>query len=196
MERSLIARIAGGVAVAALPAAVCACSEEEAEKLQGSVVRVPKHEPGGSLEPGDEVPAFEAIAHTGQLVHLEHYRGRPLVLCFCTSIRKPDCRRRVDAIRADWPRLRKAEAGVLGVFRDDGAWLRAIAYDLKLPYLVLSDPNSRLARAFGLTGPGGAYPKPVAFVSDQEGRIVEVVSEVEPERMMKRILSALPSLDS
>ena len=197
MQRSIPARLARAATITAVVAAVCACSKEEDRQLLGVTVRVaPAQKPERALQRGDEVPAFAAVAHTGQLVKREDFHGRQFVLCFCSSIRAPDCRLRAGGIRDHWRALRDADAAVLAAFGDDAVWLRAIGYDLKLPYLLVADTDRRLAGAFGLTAPDGAYPKPTAVVANREGEIAEVIAEVGPQPMIERFVGALSALDS
>jgi peroxiredoxin Q/BCP len=45
---------------------------------------------------------------------------------------------------------------------------------------VISDPRGRVARAYGVLGPGGLYSKRWTFYIDATGRIREIDREVSP----------------
>jgi len=67
---------------------------------------------------------------------------------------------------------------------------------LDLPFPLVSDPKSEIAKAYGVTRAGGWLPsRRVSFVIDPQGVVREVVSaELDVAQHAREALSALESL--
>ena len=194
MHRSRPAR----AAVVASAIWLCACSNGQAadDSHHASVIVQTRGTESTAARSGDQLPELQGVAHTGQLVQLADTRDRPLVLWFCRSIRDARCRGMVDAIRSRWSRFRGLNARLLGAFGDDGPWLRAVAYDVGLPFLALSDTEGRFASTFGLNASGRGGPNLSAVIADKQAIIQAIMSDTKPKRITERALDALVPLDS
>jgi peroxiredoxin Q/BCP len=82
------------------------------------------------------------------------------------------------------------------VSTDSAATHAAFAQKHGLPFPLLSDPNARVASAFGVARIGGWLPtKRVTFVIDKQGVVRKVIkSELDVDRHVDDALAALAEL--
>lgn len=146
------------------------------------------------LEPGDELPAIKALAHTGQVLDFAELSGRPVVVYFYPRDDSPGCTLEAQGIRDRWHELRQTHALVLGVSTDDNASHRAFASKYELPFLLVADPDHAVAQAFGVPVAAGRARR-TTFVFDAEGELVKVFPEVEPRDSAEQILAELRKLE-
>ena len=197
MKPSPVTRRVGVAAVVTIAGGLCACSKDRTPgKVRDFFTRATILKSGNARGPGDELPQVRAVAHTGQLVELADYEGRPLVLWFCRSIRARRCRHLMKIVRYRWARFRRTDTALLGVFGDDGPWVRAAAHDAGLPFLALSDPTGKLAGVFALEAADGGASRPAAVVVDREGKIAGIFSKVATPQNVERVLDTVEKLDS
>jgi peroxiredoxin len=171
---------------------LAACSRRDPEAkgthAAGEPVRAPLRRPDEPLSAGDELPTVSAVAQTGARVTLGRRRDRPLLLFFCDSVRSERCRTLAQVLNARWSRLRAMNAEVVGVARDYRALLRAAAYDAKLPFYVLADPQGRIFGTFGLKR-GGAV-----FVVSATGEIRERLTDAAASELGERAVQVVAEL--
>jgi peroxiredoxin Q/BCP len=88
-------------------------------------------------------------------------------------------------------------AEVVGVSSDSEGRHASFARSLNLPFPLVSDQGSRVARAFGLTRAAGWLPsKRVTFVIDRKGMVRRVISaELDIARHAREALAALAAID-
>jgi peroxiredoxin len=140
------------------------------------------------LDPGDSAPMFSLLAHTGMLASTEHLLNKPVVVLFCPMLAAPNCQSTLFALRDAWHGLRPKLSMVLAVFGEDRIRLREFAYANEVPFLLLSDADGKVARAYGL-GTAGSSPVQVFTVSPQK-KITARLPEPSPEAV-RQWLSAL-----
>ncbi len=152
------------------------------------------------LKPGDMAPPFSLPSTAGETLSLEDFAPRPLVLYFYPKDDTPGCTTEACDFRDHMARLASAGAAVLGVSRDS---LRAHAgfrarHDL--PFHLLSDADSAVARSYGAYGEKKMYGKVgqgtirSTFLIDGEGRIAAAWSPVKVRGHVDQVLAALDAL--
>lgn len=129
-----------------------------------------------SVDIGQQAPAFELNASTGETISLEQFRGeKPVVLLFVPLAFTPVCTNELSRMRDDYDTYAGLGAEVLAASVDSQFTLRVWADQLKLPFPLLSDFNKETATAYGaiyqdLMGLKGVA-KRAAFVIDKDGII-------------------------
>lgn len=128
---------------------------------------------------GESAPDFEATA-SGKPLRLSDFKGKQhVVLFFYPGDFTPVCTKEACYFRDNTEDLKQRGAAVLGISRDDEASHDKFRAEYNLPYELLSDPDGRLIKQFGLARFGGLLPpKRATFVIDKEG-IVRGVIEAE-----------------
>ena len=129
------------------------------------------------LQPGDAAPNFSAPAHDGQQVRLADYRGKSVVvLYFYPMDGTPVCTKQACGFRDAYEEFTKSGAAVIGVSADSPQRHQAFAASRTLPFLLLSDQDGALRKAYHVTKTFGIVPGRVTFVIDRAGVIRHVFS--------------------
>lgn len=102
-----------------------------------------------SFQVGSPVPDFELESAEGP-VRLSQYRGRKVVLYFYPKDNTPACTQETCDFRDAHPAFYDSGAVVLGVSPDDLKAHRKFADKFGLPFLLLSDPDHRVAELYGV----------------------------------------------
>jgi peroxiredoxin Q/BCP len=98
--------------------------------------------------------------------------------------------------RGRYPEFTALGAEVVGVSSDSEGRHASFAKSLDLPFPLVSDAGSKVARAFGVTRGGGWLPsKRATFVIDRAGVVRRAISaELDVSRHAREALEALQTL--
>ncbi|MBN1178168.1 MAG: thioredoxin-dependent thiol peroxidase [Anaerolineae bacterium] len=138
------------------------------------------------LEIGTMAPGFTLTADDGRAVSLSDFLGRKVVLYFYPKADTPGCTKQACALRDAYGDIDAGDAVVIGVSPDAPAELVKFREKYELPFVLLSDPDHRVAEAYGAWGEKKMYGKAYAgilrshFGVDEEGRLAEVSVNVKP----------------
>ena len=152
-------------------------------------------------EPGTPAPAFTAEAIGGAYaepthVRLEDFAGKTLVLYFYPKDDTPGCTRQACGLRDGWDEIGK-KAAVFGVSVDTIAKHRKFIDKYELPFPLLSDPEHKIAEAYGVWVEKKLYGKTymgterTTFVIGPDGKIGAVLPKVKPEDHLGQLLALL-----
>jgi peroxiredoxin Q/BCP len=119
------------------------------------------------LRVGDAMPPSTLVGGDGP-VELRTKIGKPLVVYFYPKDETYGCTIEACSFRDSYEDFTAAGAEVIGVSRDDAASHEEFKANHRLPFVLLSDPGGRVAKAWGLTATLGLPPR-VTFVFDKEG---------------------------
>jgi len=149
------------------------------------------------LTVGDRVPDVTLRAHDGSTVRLSDMVGRrPLVLFFYPKDDTPICTKEACAFRDSYEAFSAAGAEVIGISGDSGASHRAFAARHKLPFLLASDTDGSLRKAFGVPKTLGLFPGRVTYVIDREGIVRLVFSaQLASQDHVTKALAAVAAID-
>ena len=129
------------------------------------------------LQAGDAAPDFTAEAHNGQQVRLADYRGKSVVvLYFYPMDGTPVCTKQACSFRDAYEEFTKLGAVVIGVSADSPQRHQAFAASRGLPFLLLSDQDGALRKAYDVSKTLAILPSRVTFVIDKAGVIRHVFS--------------------
>lgn len=145
---------------------------------------------------GDQAPDFVATGQDGQEVRLSGYRGKEVVvLFFYPKDGTPICTQEACAFRDAYEEFVDAGAVVIGVSADSEEQHRSFAESHRLPYVLVSDRDGSLSRAFGVPKTMGFLPGRVTYVIDQEGTVRLVFSaQMTADRHVQEALKAIQEL--
>ena len=125
------------------------------------------------LEEGATVPDVQATGIDEKPVRLSTFRGKPLVLFFYPVDFSSGGTAEAEEFRAEYLKYRKLGIAVVGVSTDDVSSHRDFAARYKLPFVLLSDHDGALARAFRVPLEGGTT-RHYTFFIDRRGVIRKV----------------------
>jgi peroxiredoxin Q/BCP len=192
-------RLFAGAALAAAALAGCHSSRENPEG-RGASSAAPKppapldtswqRSPGRALAAGETAPDFEGIAHTGMRVRLSAFGEAPVVVLFYPDDRDQGSITEAREFRDAWLRFGDKIGMVIGVSSDDRTTHKDFATAEELPFLLVSDQNLAIARAFGVPVENGR-PKRTTFVVDKGLKILRVFPDVVAQGHAADVLRAV-----
>ncbi len=149
------------------------------------------------VEPGAPAPDFELLDHQGQRVRLRDFQGRRVVLYFYPRDGTPGCTREACSFRDVHARLQRAGAVVLGVSPDSPQSHARFRERYRLPFPLLSDPDGKVAQAYGAWEEKTLYGRKrwgvarTTFLIGPDGRVERVWRRVKPDGHGEEVLAAL-----
>lgn len=124
-------------------------------------------------------PDFDRLAHNGQQVHLADFRGKNVVvLYFYPRDGTAICTRQACSFRDAFEEFVRAGAAVIGVSGDALERHRVFAEKQHLPFLLVSDGDGSLRKAYRVSRPLGILPGRTTFVIDKAGVVRHVFSRL------------------
>ena len=138
------------------------------------------------IDIGEKAPGFELVSDTGETVKLSDFEGQKVVIYFYPKANTSGCTAQACALRDAYPQLQAHDAVVIGISPDPPDALVEFREDHDLPFMLLSDPDHKVAEAYGAwgekTSSGKTYEGIIRshFVVDEEGRLVEARHNVQP----------------
>lgn len=150
-----------------------------------------------------ELPTLQALSaislqdDTGRTVSLSEFLGKRLLIFFFPKAGTSGCTEQACGFRDAFPQIQEKGALVIGVSPDSPQALAKWRADAQLPYILLSDPEHRLAEAFGVWGEKSMYGKKYMgiirshFVIDAEGKVEAAEIKVSPKESVKKGVAAL-----
>lgn len=130
-----------------------------------------------------KAPQFELPGSDGKTHTLADYAGRTVILYFYPKDDTPGCTKEACGFRDQTAAIGK-DAVVLGVSKDSLASHEKFIAKYKLPFVLLSDPETKVMKAYGAWGEKMMYGKPVTgtirstFVISPDGVVLRQWSPV------------------
>jgi peroxiredoxin Q/BCP len=130
-----------------------------------------------AIQVGDLAPDFTGTAQTGETISLHDFRGKQaVVVYFYPADNTPGCTAQACAFRDAYQDFTDAGAVVIGISGDTATSHEKFATGKKLPFLLLSDADGKLRKAFGVPRILWLIPGRVTYVIDKQGLVQEVFS--------------------
>ncbi|MFI7578793.1 thioredoxin-dependent thiol peroxidase [Kocuria kalidii] len=111
------------------------------------------------LEPGRQAPDFTLSDATGRTVSLSDHRGQRVVVYFYPKASTPGCTTQACDFRDSLARFAADGFAVVGISPDGPEALARFAEAESLDFPLLSDPDHRVAEAYGAWGEKKNYGK-------------------------------------
>ncbi len=149
------------------------------------------------LTQGQKAPAFTLPDDEGNPVSLSDYLGQKVVVYFYPKDDTPGCTKEACSFRDAFDDFLAAGAAVLGVSPDGAGSHERFRKRYHLPFRLLSDPDHKVAEAYGAWGEKSMYGRKTlgilrsTFIVDERGDIVRVFPHVKPEGHAEEVLKAL-----
>lgn len=149
------------------------------------------------LTEGTKAPDFELEDKDGNIVTLKDYRGKKVILYFYPKDNTPGCSRQACAFASAYREFEEKNAVVIGISRDSVASHSRFAQKYELPFVLLSDPELDVIKAYGVWQEKKLYGKVsmgvvrTTFVINENGIIEKTMSKVKPDTNAKEILEII-----
>jgi peroxiredoxin Q/BCP len=149
-------------------------------------------------EVGDRAPEFTARTDSGEMVSLDDFRGRKVVLYFYPRDDTPGCTREACGFRDHHDQVLGRGAVILGVSADSVESHQAFKQRYALPFTLLSDPDRTIVTAYGVwkqrtASDGRTFMgiERTTFIIDERGSITHVFPKVSVDGHTQEVLAAL-----
>lgn len=139
------------------------------------------------LKVGDKGPSFSLEDQDGKTVSLADFKGRKLLLYFYPKADTPGCTKQACSVRDAATELVEHNMAAVGISPDPPASQKKFDGKYHLGFPLLSDPDHKVAQAYGALGKKSMYGKTYegiirsSFLIDEKGKIVQVSYKVKPE---------------
>ena len=147
-----------------------------------------------TLRIGDKAPAFEAVDQDGNLISLQDYSGKKLVLYFYPKDDTPGCTAEACNLRDNYTLLLKKGYEIVGVSADDERSHKKFIEKYVLPFPLLADKDKKILMAYGAWGKKNLYGKEydgilrTTYVISEKGIIEKIFSKVDTKNHTEQIL--------
>jgi peroxiredoxin Q/BCP len=138
------------------------------------------------LTEGHPAPDFSAETDRGETVSLKDFAGKRIVLYFYPKDETPGCTMEACNFRDNFGQLESEGAVVLGVSLDSVQSHQKFRDKHQLPFTLLTDPEHRIAEAYGVYGQKSFLGKKymgvdrATFLIGPDGKLEKVWAKVMP----------------
>ncbi len=148
------------------------------------------------LKEGDAAPDFELDGSDGAKHRLKDYRGKYLVLYFYPKDNTPGCTIEANEFNKKLEEIRKLNAEVIGVSKDDLKSHGKFMDKYGLKFLLLSDTDSKTIKDYGAYGDRGIFGMGTlrnTYIIGKDGKIAKIYEKVKPKGHASEVIEFLKS---
>ena len=148
------------------------------------------------INEGDSVPSFSLLDSNGKNVKSSDFKGKKHVIYFYPKDFTPGCTTEADEFSKDYKKFQKAGIEILGISKDDIDSHKKFCEKMKIPYILLADTETKVAKQFGVWGKkkfmGREYMGVIrsTFLVDKKGKIFKAFPKVKAAGHAKEVLEA------
>ena len=152
------------------------------------------------LKEGTKAPDFALADKDGNIVKLEDFAGKKLVLYFYPKDNTPGCTRQACAFASLYDGFKEKDVAVVGISKDSTASHQKFAEKYDLPFVLLSDPELEAIKAYDVWQEKKMYGKVsfgvvrTTYIIDEKGMIEKTMPKVKPDTNAIDILEYLGKL--
>ena len=146
------------------------------------------------LKIGDKAPTINSIDENGDVITLQQFKGKKVVLYFYPKDMTPGCTMQSCNLRDNYQRLLDSGYVVLGCSADSPERHQKFITKHDLPFPLISDESKEVLNAYGVWGPkkfmGREYMgiSRTTFVIDENGVIADIITKVRTKEHTTQIL--------
>jgi peroxiredoxin Q/BCP len=151
-----------------------------------------------SIGVGAAAPDFTKTTQDGDTISLSQYRAdKTVVLYFYPKDETPGCTAEACTFRDSFEDFVEAGAVVIGVSQDSEQSHKKFAEHHRLPFLLVSDRDKALQKAYGVPKTMGLLPGRVTYVIDREGTVQHVFnSQLNAKKHVREALEVVKRLSA
>lgn len=149
-----------------------------------------------AVEEGKKSPAFSLEGSDGRKHSLKDYLGKTVVIYFYPKDNTPGCTKEACSFKSLNAKFKKHDAIILGVSKDSLESHSAFIQQFKLPFVLLSDPTTKMMEKYGAWGEKNMYGKKTVgvirstVVVGPNGKVLKhwrkvPKAETHPEQVLK-----------
>ncbi len=151
-----------------------------------------------TIDVGVIAPDFTKATQSGDTITLSQFRGeKTVVLYFYPKDETPGCTAEACTFRDNFEDFVEAGAVVIGVSQDSEKSHQSFAERHRLPFLLVSDRDKALQKAYGVAKTMGLLPGRVTFVIDRNGAVQHVFnSQLNAKKHVREALGVVKRLSA
>ena len=148
------------------------------------------------LKVGTKAPEFSLADQNGDVRSLAEFAGKRVILYFYSKDMTSGCTKQACGFAELYPQFTEKDAVVIGVSRDTAASHKKFEEKYGLPFILLSDPELNVIRAYDVWQEKMNYGKPTMGVVRttyliEDGTIVKAFGKVKaadnPAQMLREL---------
>jgi peroxiredoxin Q/BCP len=149
------------------------------------------------LAEGKKAPSFKLKDQNGEVISLESFKGKNVVLYFYPKDDTSGCTAEACNFRDEFPKFKKIDAVILGVSPDSVESHKKFAAKYKLPFSLLSDEKKEVCEKYGVWQEKSMYGKKymgvvrTTFVINEKGIIKKIFPKVKVEGHNTEVMEEL-----
>ncbi len=151
------------------------------------------------LKEGQKAPAISAKDQNGNMVSLDQFKGKTVVLYFYPKDDTPGCTAEACDFRDNYQGLAAKGIVVLGVSVDDQKSHQKFVAKHSLPFTLLADTDQKIVQDYGVWGEKNMYGKKymgtirTTFIIDENGVIAHIIKKVDTANSTAQVLELINS---
>ena len=149
------------------------------------------------LSEGTKAPDFTLHDKEGKPVSLSDFRGKKVVVYFYPKDNTPGCTKQACVFKEAYDGFKADDIIVIGVSKDSSKSHQKFAEKYELPFILLSDPDLTVIKAYDVWKEKKLYGKSVlgvmrsTYIIDEKGMIMKVFEKAKPDTNAYDILAFL-----
>lgn len=149
------------------------------------------------LKEGTSAPDFTLNDKDGKPVSLSDFRGRKVVLYFYPKDNTPGCTKQACAFKEAYDGFKVDDIAVIGISKDSSHSHQKFAEKYELPFILLSDPELSVIKAYDVWKEKKLYGRTSlgvmrsTYIIDEKGIIIKVFEKAKPDTNAYDILEFL-----
>ena len=100
------------------------------------------------LEVGSQAPDFTLLNQNGEEISLSQFKGKKVILYFYSKDNTPGCTKQACNYAQNYPAIEENGALVIGISKDSVSAHSKFAQKYQLPFIILSDPETKVLQAY------------------------------------------------
>jgi len=136
-------------------------------------------------------PEFTSLSTMGDVVKLNDYTGKKVVLYFYPRDDTPGCTIEACGLRDQYAKIRELGAEVLGVSVDDVVSHQHFTQKFKLRFQLVADSDKSITKAYGVLNEKSNMARRVTFIIDEKGIVETVFDPVKADAHTQQVIDAL-----
>ena len=149
------------------------------------------------LKEGDLAPAIKAVDQSGELITLEEYRGKKIVLYFYPKDNTPGCTAESCDLRDNYSQFIEKGFEVIGVSADSEKSHQKFISKYNLPFRLISDEDKKVLKDYNAWGEKKLYGKSYmgvlrkTYIIDEKGYVEKIIEKVKTKEHSRQIFCEL-----
>ena len=146
------------------------------------------------LVEGDRIPKFTIADSNGNKVRSTDFKGKKHVIYFYPKDFTPGCTTQADEFSTEYKKFQKKDIEIIGISPDDESSHKKFCTKMGIKYVLLSDTEKEVSKAFGVWGKkkfmGREYMGVTrsSFLVNDKGIIFKIYPKVKPAGHAKQVL--------